>query len=137
MASSVTERGVFRELSGVEYKRVLADELTAKIIEILERSGRFQLGAAFPVVRCVGSFHIKVLPGEQLPEPFIVGVDTGNLPAGEPTVEGEAETFEVTVENSVGTSAADHPDRVRGRHGLEVKQPRRSAKGEVRNERVK
>lgn len=148
---SISGQAVFRELSGAEMSDVLAHDLEQSIINMLAsgefkkrakdmflRTGKFGLGACFPVVIVEGQLRIKVFTSvesyrsnEKLPAPF--GVDV-NLQTGEMREDTEKVCEATTnVNRVIGTDVSTAVDKVRKEVGLDVLVPTRDHAGYIVN----
>jgi|ERR1700720_497908 len=151
---SVIGRPIFREMDGAEYSEVCAHDLEEMIIKMLAsgefkqkakdlflRSGRFGLGACFPVVHMTGQVHIKVYTSieaerskEKLPAPFTVDLD---IQAGELREDSQLiTTGHGPVERTIGTEVSNAVDKVRREVGLVSLVPERNKDGYIVNSPV-
>ncbi len=138
MKQSATQLAIFRELSGEEMATVIAHDLVKSIIGTLRQSGRFERGDAYPVVKLSGKLAVKILPGEKLPEPFLVELDVvlpGQVEFDEAESSGCVAILagEIEYGREVGMTTQTAPDRVREEVGLTVLQPQKDKQGRVRN----
>lgn len=136
MKPSVTTVSHFRELSGAEMLTVVVQTFSAVLAAEVKRSGHFEISTCYPVVRMTGELRLKVLPGEKLPDEYIIPFDVClpdrqavELSAGEETI---IDT-KATLEREIGTVASNAPDRIREEYGLPVLQPQKDEKGQIRN----
>lgn len=141
----------FRELTGDEMADILAHDLEQAIINMLAtkeffnrakamflRTGKFGLGACYPVVLVNGQVEIKVFTSvesyrsnEKLPEPFKVDValETGQMLEDSERVCGAT----TNIVRTVGVDTSTAVDRVRKEVGLEVLIPARNQGGYIVN----
>lgn len=148
---SIANTPIFRELSGDEASSVFAHDLEQAIINMLAsgefkrrakamflKTGKFGLGACYPVVIVEGQVKIKVFTSvesyrsnEKLPEPFDVQIaveDGEMLPDTEPVCSATT-----NVNRTIGVSTDNAVDRVRKEVGLDVLVPARNEHGYIEN----
>lgn len=149
---SVVGTNVFRELDGLECAEIFAHDLEQAIINMLatgefhekvmdwfSKTGRFNVGACYPVVFMQGKLRIKVYASvesarsmERMPPELgltIEGIETGER---KPDTELVTEA-EVAISRGIGTEPANSVDRARLEVGLVPLVPARTNEGAVVN----
>jgi hypothetical protein len=142
---------IFRELAGDEEALIVAHdieqafidmlatgEFKQKVIEWLEKTGRFGAGACYPVVYMQGILKFKVFASvesarskEKMPAPFSVTVEAE---AGERRPDTEQITeAEVTISRVIGTSTENAVDKARLEASIVPLVPVRTQDGAVVN----
>lgn len=142
---------IFRELSGPEYAEINAHdfeqaildllatgEFKRKVFEFFEKTGKFNAGAAYPVVVMMANLRIKVYTSveaarskEKMPPPqsHTLAIQTGEMrPDSEEVI-----TSDVQISRVIGTDTSNAVDRVRKEVGITPKVPKKDNQGIVVN----
>lgn len=150
--TSVIGQNIFRELSGPEELLIVAHdieqafldmlatgEFKQKVVDWLEKTGRFGAGACYPVVAMRGVHHFKVFASvesarskEKMPPPFTLEMPETVVGEMLPNTELITEA-DVTIQRMVGFDTSTAVDRVRLETGQVPLVPTRTETGAVVN----